>query len=145
MKTTTTMTTIHGKVVMIDWDGEAVLSVTLFGRTLTESYLDTVNHRIVFGASNTPCGVLLTLSRSQVEEIALCGGRIDLYADDLYGLDILPQWWNIECQMVSEGDAPAWPLSEDRTGGATEDTGGLIAGLLSALIDYNDEDEGDFI
>ena len=148
------LTTDSG-TLQVEWDGDVVSSVTLWsGYVMTTSYLP--DGKIVFSPSNTPDGCIFALSRKGVEEYALMGGHLRMFAEDLFGLRVTPDWWNVECDMAIEGECPEWPLAEDNIGGESTDIGFNLVGMI--LDHFNksqgqgnwdgeeDEDEGpDFV
>jgi hypothetical protein len=139
----------------IEWDGDVVSSVTLWnGHKMTSSYLD--DEKIVFSPSNTPDWCIFPLDRKGVEEYALMGGRLSRFAEDLFSMNVTPDWWGVECIMATEGECPEWPLAEDDIGGESTDLGFNLVGMI--LDHFNkaqgqgnwdgeeDEDEGpDFV
>lgn len=142
---TTTMTTSRGEEVKVDWDGDSVISVQLFGKIHQRSYLDTISYKIVFNDPDAPFGCLWQLTRQELDEIALCGGRVHLVADDLYELRIIPHWWGVEHTMASDGEAPPWPICEDCIGGSQQDAFGFMVALLRSLIERDEDEGGDFV
>lgn len=110
------LTTKHTGTISIMWDGEAITQVTLgigtkWERTITRSYLD--DEKIVFSREDAPSGTIWPLSKGEIEEISLMGGKVMMYADDLYRLTVMPEWWTVECEMATEGECPEWTMSED--------------------------------
>jgi hypothetical protein len=137
----------------IEWDGDVASSVTLWsGYTMTNSYLP--DGKIVFSPENAPDGCIFPLDRKGVEEFALMGGRLRMFAEDLFGMRVTPEWWGVECEMAIEGECPEWPLSEDDIGGENTDMGFNLVGMILDHFNKSDsqgnwdgeEDEGpDFV
>ena len=113
----------------IEWDGDEVSSVTLWsGYTMTTSYLP--DGKIVFSPEDAPDGCIFPLDRKGVEEYALMGGRLRMFAEDLFGFNVTPDWWGVECQMAAEGECPEWPLAEDDIAGENTDLGFSLVGMI---------------
>lgn len=153
------LTTKYSGTISILWNGETITQITIgqgtsWEKTVTRSYLD--DGKIVFSREDAPSGTIWPLSRGEIQEIALMGGKIMMYADDLYGLTVMPEWWGVECDMAIEGECPEWHLSEDDIAGENTDLGFSLVGMI---LDYfskpesqgswdgeEDEDEGpDFV
>ena len=150
----TILTTDSGNL-SIEWTEDEVSSVTLWsGYVMTSSYLP--DGKIVFSPGDAPDGCIFPLDRKGVEEYSLVGGHLRMFAEDLFGMCVTPDWWGVECDMAAEGECPEWPLAEDDIAG--EDTG-MGFSLVGMILDHfnqsqeqgnwdgeEDEDEGpDFV
>ena len=149
-----TILTTDSGTLAIEWTEDEVSSVTLWsGYVMTTSYLP--DGKIVFSPGNAPDGCIFPLTRKGVEEYALMGGYLRMFAEDLFGMRVTPEWWGVECDMAIEGECPQWHLSEDDIAG--EDTG-MGFSLVGMILDHfnkaesqgnwddEEEDEGpDFI
>ena len=138
----------------IEWDGDEVSSVTLWsGHKMTSSYLD--DGKIMFSPADAPDWCIFPLDRKGVEEYVLMGGRLSMFAEDLFSFNVTPDWWGVECDMAIEGECPEWPLAEDNIGGENTDLGFNLIGMIldhfnqsqeEGNWDDEDEDEGpDFV
>lgn len=130
--------------ISVIWDGEQIVQVTLgigtgWQKTITRSYLE--DGQIIFSREDAPSGTILALNRQELEEVALMGGSVMLYADDLYRITVLPEWWSIECQMATEGECPPWPLVEEVTEG--NDLGQVIINRIREIISREDDEDWD--
>ena len=133
----------------IEWDGDEVSLVTLWsGYVMKSSYLP--DGKIVFSPEDAPDGCIFPLDRKNVEEYALMGGRLRMFAEDLFGLNVTPDWWGVECDMAIEGECPEWPLAEDNIGGENTDMGFSLVGMIldhfnkaESQGNWDDEEEED--
>ena len=124
----------------IEWDGDVVSSVTLWrGHVMTTSYLE--DKKIVFSPGNAPDGCIFPLTRKGVEEYALMGGYLRMFAEDLFGLRVTPDWWGVECIMATEGECPEWPLAEDDIAGENTDLGFNLVGMILDHFNKADSQE----
>jgi len=133
--------TKHSGSISVIWDGEQIVQVTLgigtkWERTVTRSYLE--NGQIVFSREDAPSGTMWPLGRADMEEVALMGGVVMMYADDLYRLTVMPEWWTVECQMAIEGECPEWPLAEEES---PKSLGELIIDMIREIVDQQDDPE----
>jgi len=151
----TILTTRNG-TLQIEWYEDAVSSITLWsGHKMTNSNLP--DGKIAFSPQDVPNGCILPLTRNEVEEYALMGGKLYMIADDLYALTVFPIWWNVECEMAIEDECPEWPLAEEDIGGESLDLGFRLANVMLDYLnnpdplgnwdeDEDEEDEGpDFV
>jgi hypothetical protein len=133
----------------IEWDGDAVSSVTLWsGYTMTTSYID--DGKIMFSPADAPDGCIFPLDHKGVEEYALMGGRLSMFAEDLFSMNVTPDWWGVECDMALEGECPEWPLAEDDIAGENTDLGFNLVGMIldhfnkpESQGNWDDEEEED--
>jgi hypothetical protein len=136
-------TTEYSGTISIIWDGEAITQVTLgigtgWQKAIARSYLE--DGQIIFSREDAPAGTIWALNKEEMEEISLMGGPVKLYADDLYSIRVIPEWWSVECQMAAEGECPEWPLAEENIGG--EDLWKGFS-LFSMLLQINDDESQD--
>lgn len=146
----TILTTKHSGTVVIGWMDDSIAQVTIghgttWEKTITRSYLD--DGKIVFSREDAPSGTIWPMSRCEIEEISLMGGKVNLHADDLYGLTVMPEWWTMECEMATESECPEWPMSEDIP---QKSLGEVMLDMIRHIIENSqewdvlgDEEEGD--
>lgn len=134
------LNTLYHGVISVIYGSQSIDQVTIcvggkWENTMSFSYL---GGPIVFGRGDAPSGAIWPLSAQELQEIALMGGRLQLFADDLYVITVLPEWWTVECQMATEGECPPWPLAEDST---TKEIslGEAIANHIREIIDREDD------
>jgi hypothetical protein len=133
---TVTLNTSFG-AVKLHYTETTIEKIEIGERVFTESYLD--GGEIILSDYQAPYGVIWPLSFEQVENLSLTGGMVTLFADDLYSLRIVPDWWTVECQMAVEGDAPSWPLAEEAK---MDPVDGIITSILG-MFRYGTDEEQD--
>jgi len=132
-----TLTTNTNEVLTITYNGEKIIKVTaLQGRVYTHSYLE--GGQLYVADPAAPYGTISSYTRQEVEQIALLGGKIHVYVEDLVNYTILPSWWTVECEMMEE--TPAWPLSEENIGGEENSFGRFISFFRDHLFKEVDDD-----
>ena len=133
--TNITLSTKNGEVILA-FDGDKVVGATVYGRTVMAPYHDL---GYMVAQINLEFGIFV-MSRQEVEEIALNGGEVRLFADDLYIIKVLPSWWGVEFDMTMEGDTPNYPMSEDITDDEASEAAAyrLIASVMEALLNPKD-------
>lgn len=133
------LNTLYYGLISVVWGPFPQVTIFTGGeyqKTMSTSYL---GGPIVFGRGDAPSGAIWPLSMQELQEIALMGGSLQLFADDLYGVTVLPEWWTVECDMVVEGECPEWPLAEDNiTNG--NDLGETIVQIIREIISREEDD-----
>jgi hypothetical protein len=129
---TITLTTDHHEVITLSYEGDTLVEViALQGRVYTHSYLE--GGKLYVADPTAPYGTISSYTRQEVEQIALLGGKIHVYVEDLVNYTILPEWWTVECEIAVQGDAPDYPLSEESVGG---EENSAAWGFISFIRDY---------
>ncbi len=122
----------HQGPIVAHHDISGVYAVEFTTKTVTVAYNGDLPR---FENGDMPAGNG-TLTPAELDEIAVCGGTVRLYADDLYTIDVIPAWFDLELELaVADALRPPWPAAEDmpkRT--AAETFAAMVTALISDLI-----------
>lgn len=124
-------------MLTLNYEGDKIISATLPGLEMTESYLD--DGQIVIGHSDAPYGVIVPMSMEEVSNLSLVGGKAYLYAEDLFAINIRPEWWTVECDMAIAAE-PEWPMAEDVKEDPVDQIVTTIMGFIHLMLEDGDED-----
>ena len=134
MSTTTTLSTTNGQLTLV-MEGNNIISAAIADLEMTESYLE--DKKIVLSDGNAPHGVIVPLTAEDINNLLLVGGKVNLFAEDLFAMTVRPEWWTVECDMAIEGDAPEWPMAEDAQANPLAD---IIDTIMGMLVIGDDDD-----